>query len=526
MPKTIIVSKEEARAKITSAINKVADVVGSTLGSHGRNVLIDRGEYRVPKVTNDGVTIARSIHLQDDAEAVVARFFIDVCKKSNDKVGDGTTTAAVLAQAIYAEGIEEFGAFGEGNPMEYRRKLMAECALVIQKLKDMAQPVDINDVEMLARVAAVSMENEDHGKTIAEIVSKVGVDGYVTVDDTYGYEVETNMIPGMQFYGTYAAPFMVTDPGRKEATLPNARILITNHDIEDPTAVGELIRDLLGKGIRTLVIVAPKFKEMALNAFAYALTKKDETKRMYILAVKAPSLTEEQFEDIAVYTKGQFFKKSMKLKNAAEADLGFVEKIVVDKDYTVLFGGKGKEVDANDKTAVSEVTKRVATLQEQLAAETNPTFKVILGKRIGSLSQGVAQIKVGATTDADKNYLKDKFEDAVHATQAAAEEGIVPGGGLALKTISEALTKEFGDKSVLAKALLAPYERIQKNAGGTLEIPENIVDPVKVTRYAVEHACSVAGILLTADHIVADKKDDPKEVLRNMVNGMDDGDDD
>jgi len=490
---TDIKTGKEARDALRAGVNKVADVVRSTLGPSGRNVVIWR-KNKKPQVTNDGVRIAQSIKLKDPTERLAADILVEAATRTNDIVGDGTTTSTVVAQRIINDGFDKVDSGASlvkstKNVMDVYREIEAAEREVVEELRKVAKPVKTR--EDIEKVAIASVENLPIGKAIAEMIEKVGKDGFITVEEGFSLETETDVISGMQFHGTYAAPFMVTNE-KKEAVFANASILVTNHEIDRPMALESLAAHLVQAKKRELVIFASKFSKEAVASF-YATSQAG----FHILAVKTPSLTEEQLEDVAVYVGAKFIDKTkdMELESVMPTDLGLAEKIIVNHDDTAIIGGKGE---------ARAVEERVALLKDHLKVEKHDVFKKKINQRIGSLSGGIGVIRVGALTEVERGYLKHKIEDAVNATKAALEEGVVKGGGVAFKEIADKLP----DGHILKNALKAPYEQIQENAGGSLKVGPNVLDPVKVTRTALENACSVAKTLLTTECAIAEKDDE------------------
>lgn len=516
-----IVSGEEARAKIRSAVDTVANVVRATLGPAGRNVLLLK-HGRKTRVINDGVTAAEeTLPLKDPAENAVARGLVEVSRRTNDVAGDGTTTAMTLAQKIVHAGMRRLESGSSilaapENVMELRREINEQKEKVIAALKEMATPIETQ--EQTRQVATASMEDPEMGRTIADMLQQVGKDGFVTVEEGFKTETETEVTKGLRFHGTYIAPFMATNE-RKEAIVNEWPILVTNFEIEDPQALGP-IAALLVKGDkaadipprRNVIVIASKWGKTlpaSLWATLNLVDKEGNPRGFSVLAIKAPSLTEDMLEDVATYVGAKFFdkKKDMKLKDLTLEDFGKADKVIVTMDDVVMLGGAGDQ---------DEIDKRVEKLRAQHETEKTDLFKKKLERRIATLAGGIGIIRVGAHTEVERGYLKMKIEDAVNATKAALEEGVVPGGGLALKAIAKTLPKD----SILAEALNAPYEQIKENAGGgeDYEVPENVLDPVKVTRTAVEMACEVSSMLLTTEAIIVEAEDDVSK-LREILTG-------
>lgn len=489
-PSKLIFIGNDALEKIQKGIRLVGDVVQTTLGPRGKNSLLSR-DWRIPDITNDGVTIARSIVVDDEAENIAIQAFVDVARRTNEEAGDGTTTSIVLARAILEKGWSQMdsGALMSSghNPMEMKREIQKEKKFVLEELKKVTTKAD--KLERLKLVATASVEDTEIGEVIANIVYKIGKDGFIGVEEGFNHMIETEVIEGMKFHGTYSAPFMMTND-RKEAVHEKADILLTNFEFDNPLLLKKITETVAKAGKKSLIIFGHKFSKGVLIEMAKA-----KKAGFHFLAIKIPSLLTEEYEDIAVFTKAKFFNKDLgdRVDRAILSDLGYAEKVAINSDDTFIMGGKGTK---------KEIDERIKTLREYKGTEEVDSQKKRMDMRIAAMTSGIGIIKVGARSDAERLYLKRKVEDAQYATKAALAEGTVKGGGLALK--------EIGDKmkeSILSEALKAPYEQIQSNAGGTLEIPDTVIDPVKVTRTAVENACSIASMLLTTETIVVEQRE-------------------
>lgn len=514
--KVIVKSGQQARAIIKSAVDKVGNVVRKTLGPAGRNVLVDRGDWKTPRITNDGVFIAKNYRIDDPAENLVARILVQAAEKTNEIAGDGTTTAIVIAQKIIKtvfDEIEESVVAVEDTDlelntgtslMEYKKQIYeaykkADTELVKQGKK-------IKSKEDLEKITLCSMENPEIASVIADVVMKVGAEGYVGVEEGYHGVIETDVVEGMQKRARLAETFMQTNRERKEMDVPNPRILVTSYNMEGIdrlVSITNLCNKLIKKEVRQLVVIAPKFDKTSI-VFAAKFLRQG----FRLFLVKAPTLNEkdgDELEDVAVYVGAKFFSevKGLELKNLTEDDLGKAKRVVVNSEgQMAIFQGAGTE----------DSKKRAEVLKEQSKLEKDAIWKKKIAQRIASLTSGIGVIRVGALTDVETGYLKLKVEDTINAAKAALEEGYVQGGGLALKQVAEKLPK-----NILTDALLAPYEQIQENAGGKLEIGENVIDPLKVTRTALSNACSVASILITSDSILVEKDVDIGEKLRETL---------
>lgn len=539
----IIQFSNDARERLHSGVNQVADAVKITLGPRGRNVVLGKS-YGTPTITNDGVSIAKDIELADPFENMGAEIIKEVASKTNDKAGDGTTTAVVLTQAIVNEGMKR-AAMGV-NAMGVRLGIEAAAASAVEELKKAAKPIKTK--AEIKQVATISAESEDIGEIIAETIEKVGKDGVVTVEESQSVGVESDVVEGMQFDKGYVSPYMITNADRMEAEYGDASILITDKKISSIQDVLPLLEKLAQSGKKEIVIIADDVDGEALATFVVNKLRG----AFSVLAVKAPGFGDrkkEMLEDIAVVTGAQVMseEKGIKLDAADLSMLGKANKVIATKDTTTIVGGKGKK---------ATIDARVVQLKKTLENTDAKYDKEKLTERIAKLAGGVAVIRVGAATETEMKYLKLKIEDAVNATKAAIEEGVVSGGGSALVRVAEALRKNppkvsvqsFADEfavgvEVLVKALEAPIKQLVANSGseeaaviiGKIKeggaaagydaradrmvddmLAAGIVDPVKVTRSGVEHAASAASILLTTEAAVADA---PKEE-KNDTAGM------
>lgn len=544
-----IVFGQDAHIALKKGVDTVANAVRVTLGPRGRNVALDKG-FGGPSVTNDGVSIAKEISLQDPFENMGAEVIKEVASKTNDKAGDGTTTAMVLTSAIITEGLKRT-AMG-ANAIMIRRGIEAAAQDAVAELHKMAKEVKTKDE--IRNVASISAESTELGKTIADTIGKVGKDGVVTVEESQAFGIESDVVEGLEFDRGYVSPYMVTNSERMEAEMKDAPILITDKKISSVQEVLPLLEKLAQSGKKDLVIIAEDVDGEALATFVVNRLRG----AFNVLAVKAPGYGDrkkEMLADIATVVDAEVVSEELgrKLEDAELGMLGRANRVVATKDSTVIVGGKGKKKD---------VEARVAQLRTQLANTDSKFDKEKIEERIAKLSGGVAVIRVGAATETEMKYLKDKIEDAVNATKAAIEEGIVPGGGAALVKVSAKLAKnkraegtdEFAiGYRILVDAFKAPLTQIVENTGredaavivrevaskgGSYGfdaasdehdarivdmLAEGIIDPVKVTRSGVEHAASAAAVLLTTEAAVADDpddKDDPAAAAAGMGGGM------
>lgn len=531
-----VIFDQEVRAALKRGVDTVANAVKVTIGPRGRNVALSKS-WGGPTITNDGVSIAKEIELADKFENMGAQIVKEVATKTNDKAGDGTTTAVVLLQAIVNEGLRRM-AMG-ANSMIVRRGIEAAAKDAVAELKKMAKPV--KGREEIKQVASISAESTELGEKIAEVVGKVGKDGVVTVEESQGTGIDTEYVEGMEFDKGFVSAYMITNAERMEAVAKDAPILVTDKKISAIKDILPLLEKLAQAGKRDLVIIADDVEGEALATFVV-----NRLKGVFnVLAVKAPGYGDrkkEQLQDIAITVGAKIVSEDtgFKLENTDVAMLGRAQRIVATKDATVIVGGKGKK---------AEIDARVAQLRKQIENSDSKFDKEKMEERLAKLTGGVAVIRVGAATETEMKYLKDKIEDAVNATKAAIAEGIVPGGGAALAKVGAKLhknvataMKSHGDEfatgyNILVGALAAPFKQIVFNTGsedasillqkvseggaqGWNAMSEElvdmyeagIIDPVKVTRSGVEHAASAAAVLLTTEAAVADipeeKKDD------------------
>lgn len=530
---------DEARKALERGVNILADTVKITLGPKGRNVVLERS-YGLPLITNDGVTIAKEIELSDPFENMGAQLIKEVSVKTNDIAGDGTTTAAVLAQAIIREGIKNFAA--GANPIILKKGIDKAVEVVSEKLKQISLP--INDSKSIAQVASISASNEYVGELIAQAIEKVGADGVVTIEESKTMQTELSVVEGMQFDRGYLSAYMVTNPEKMEAVLENVYILITDKKISAVSDILPVLELLVKTGEKLLIIADDVEGEalamLVLNKIRGAFTS---------VAVKAPSFGDKRkqmLEDIAILTGGTVITSELglELKNVTLNQLGRARQVVVSKDNTILVEGAGDPQMIKD---------RIWSIKNQLKNETSEYEKNQLSERLAKLAGGVAVIKVGAATEVEMKEKKLRIEDALSATKAATSEGVVAGGGVALlkatKEVKELVDKLEGDEktgaSIVLKALEEPIRQIAKNSGvdggvvvNTVLANENInfgydalrneyvdmikagiIDPTKVTRYALLNAASVASTLLTTEALVCDV-DDEKTSKKSVNESM------
>lgn len=529
---------EEARKKLEIGVNTLADAVKVTLGPRGRNVVLEKS-YGSPLITNDGVSIAKEIELEDPFENMGAQLIKEVATKANDVAGDGTTTATILAQAIVKEGLKMVSA--GANPMFIKKGIEKATKEVINHLKARAKKIESN--EEIAQVASISAGDEEIGKLIAQAMEKVGETGVITVEEAKSLETTLEVVEGMQFDKGYVSPYMVTDSERMVAELDNPFILITDKKISNMKDILPILEQTVQTS-RPMLIIADELEGEALTTLV--INKLRGT--LNVVAVKAPAFGDRRkamLEDIAILTGGEVIseEKGMRLEETSIPQLGSAKKVKVTKDATIIVDGMGE---------AGIIKGRVTAIKNQIAETTSDYDKEKLQERLAKLSGGVAVIKVGAATEIEMKDKKLRIEDALNATRAGVEEGIVSGGGTILVEIAKDMDsfKLEGEEGIgveiVKKALTAPLRQIAENAGVdgavVLEkvkdmpegygfnaasekyvnmIEEGILDPVKVTRSAIQNAASVSALILTTEVLVASKKE-PKQPEMNpgMMPGM------
>jgi len=516
----------QAREELRRGVDKLANAVKVTIGPRGRNVVIDK-KFGAPTITNDGVTIAKEIELESPYENMGAQMVKEVATKTSDVAGDGTTTATILAQAIIHEGLKNVTA--GANPMFLKRGIQKAVDAVVADLKKRSK--DINSREQIANVASISANNDrEIGTLIADAMEKVGKDGVITIEEAKGMETNLEVVEGMQFDRGYLSPYFVTDSERMESVLENCCILIHDKKIGSMKDLLPVLEKVVGLG-KPLLIIAEDVEGEALATLV--VNKLRGT--LQVCAVKAPGFGDRRkamLEDIATLTGGRVIsdETGFKLENTPLADLGTAKRVVIDKDNTTVIEGAGKD---------AEIKARVQQIRKQIEDTTSDYDREKLQERLAKLAGGVAVINVGAATEVEMKEKKARVEDALHATRAAVEEGIVPGGGVTLLRAAEAIKalslqgEEKLGAEIIYKALAEPARMIAHNAGvegsivverlrsekdpvgfnaASLEYEDmlkaGVVDPTKVTRSALQHAASIAALLLTTEAIVADKPEE------------------
>lgn len=529
----ILQYNDEARRSIYQGVIKLSDAVKVTLGPRGRNVVIDK-KFGSPTITKDGVTVAKEIELEDPFENMGAQLVKEVATKTNDVAGDGTTTATILAAAIYHESLKNVTA--GANPMSLKRGIDKAVEVAVKFTGDTAR--EIKDKKEIAQVAAISANNDmEIGELIAEAMDKVGKDGVITVEEAKSIETHLEVVEGMQFDRGYISPYMVTDPENMEAVLEDAFILINEKKISTMKDLLPILEKVAQAG-RPLLIIAEDVEGEALATIVVNTLRKV----IQCVAVKAPGFGDRRkamLEDIAILTKGQVISEDLglKLENTTMDMLGRAKKVIIDKENTTIIEGAGSQAD---------VQARIKVLKKQIEETTSDYDREKLQERLAKLAGGVAVINVGAATEIELKEKKARVEDALSATRAAVEEGIVPGGGLTLlyaqKAVAELEKKLDGDEKIgariVAKAMEEPMKMIAFNAGvegsvivekakqekqgigfnaATLEWEDltkaGIIDPAKVVRSALQNAASVAGMLATTEVLVTEKKEEEKAAM-------------
>ena len=520
----------DARSRLKRGVDQLAEAVKVTLGPKGRNVVIDK-KFGAPTVTKDGVTVAKEIELEDEIENMGAQMVKEVATKTSDIAGDGTTTATVLAQAIFREGLKSVTA--GANPMSLKRGIDTAVALVVEELKKISVPT--RGRKDIAQVGAISANGDKEiGDKIADAMDKVGKDGVITVEEAKGLETTLETVDGMQFDRGYLSPYLITDPEKMEVVLEDAYVLVHEKKIAVMKDLLPLLEKVVQSG-KPLLIIAEDVEGEALATLV--VNKLRGT--LKVCAVKAPGFGDRRKElltDIATLASSKVISEELgfKLENTALTDLGHFKRILVDKDNTTLIGGKGKQAD---------IQGRIAQIRAAIEKSTSDYDKEKLQERLAKLAGGVAVINVGAATETEMKEKKARVEDALHATRAAVEEGIVTGGGVALLSCQKVLDKFRGADedtetgvAIVRRSLEEPIRMIAQNAGaeGAIVVGKvkestkptygynaqtdeyedlvaaGVIDPTKVTRTALQNAASIAGLLLTTECVIVEKKEKDK----------------
>lgn len=525
-----IIYNEEARKALKNGVDKLADAVKVTLGPKGRNVVIEKS-YGAPTITKDGVSVAKEIELEDKIENIGAEMIKEVASKANDMAGDGTTTATVLAQAMIKEGLKLVSA--GISPIEIRLGIEKKVKAMVENLKKISKTIDTK--EELTQVASISANDKEIGKKIAEAMEKVGKNGVVTVEEGQSFGIEVEIVEGMQFDKGYISPYMITNSENMKAEFSDPLILVTDKKISSIQEILPLLEKVVQSGKKDIVIIAEEIEGEALTTFV--LNKLRGT--FNVLGIKAPGFGDRRkamLEDIAVLTGAKIISEELglKLENTELEDLGQARKVISSKDNTTIVDGKG-----DDK----KIKNRIDQINKEMELSDSNFDKEKLQERLAKLTGGVAVIKVGAATETEMKEKKDRIEDALNATRAAQEEGVVPGGGLALalagesfKSLNEKKSNEAG-VAIVNEAILEPIKQIAINAGkdGSLVlytimeehkkgntgigynaaidkfenmVEAGIIDPTKVVRCALENASSAAIMFLTIETVIVDKPED------------------
>ena len=530
MPAKDLLFNQDARASLRQGIDALSNAVKVTLGPRGRNVALDK-KWGPPTITHDGVTVAKEIELEDPFQNMGAQMVKVAATKTNDVVGDGTTTAVVLAQAMVHDGLRHLAA--GANPIQIKRGIDKATEAIVAELKNIAVPVKGHDD--IAQIATISANDKEIGTMLAEAMDKVGKDGVITIEEGKGLKIDIEYTEGMQFDRGYISPYFISNPDRMEAEVEEPRILITDKKISAVSDIVPLLETLVQGGNRSLVIIAEDVDGEALATLVVNKLRGI----LNVLAVKAPGFGDrrkEMLRDIAVLTGGQVISEELgkKVENVALTDLGRARRVVANKDNTTLVGGEGSD---------SDIDGRVNQIKAQIDETTSDYDREKLQERLAKLSGGVAVFKVGAATEVEMKHRKSRVEDALAATRAAIEEGIVPGGGSALLYASKGIDalNLSGDEAVGAaivrSAVTEPVRQLANNAGieaGVVVehvrarqsekganwgydvlsedyfdmIGQGIIDPAKVSRTALENAASVAGMILTSEAMITDVKED------------------
>ncbi len=537
MAAKIVKFEQEAREAILRGVNLLADAVTVTLGPKGRNVVLDKS-FGAPNVTKDGVTVAKEIELEDKFENMGAQMVKEVASKTSDVAGDGTTTATVLARAIFTEGLKMVSA--GHDPMSLKRGIEKAVVRIVDELKSLSKPT--KDQKEIAQVGTISANNDPAiGEMIAEAMSKVGKEGVITVEEAKSLDTNLDVVEGMQFDRGYLSPYFVTDPERMEATLEEAYILIHEKKISSMKDLLPVLEQVARAGKPLLVIA----EEVEGEALATLVVNKIRG-TLQVCSVKAPGFGDRRkamLEDIAILSGGRMIAEELgiKLENVTLKDLGRCKRITVDKDNTTLIDGAGKK---------SDIEGRIKQIRNQIEETTSDYDREKLQERLAKLVGGVAVIKVGAATEVEMKEKKARVEDAMHATRAAVEEGVVPGGGVALVRCQGVLDKVKVDDeerfgvNIIRRAIEEPLRHIAKNAGaeGSIVLDKvkngkgafgfnaaseeyedllkaGIIDPTKVVRTALQNAASVAGLMLTTEAMVAEKPREETPMPGGMPGG-------
>ena len=503
-----IKTKEQARELITSGVDKAADVVKLTMGPYGKNVMLHR-RNRKSEISNDGKKIIENIVLENEVENAALDHVKEAANQTATVAGDGTTSCAVLLQSIYHEGLKKlysnsrvFGKESTVSVMEVLNDIRNNLEKVLERLRKMAKPVKTS--EELVKIATTSVEDKEIGQAIGEMVFNLGEDCVLVIEESERSRIETESISGMRSFCGYGQEFQLAH-GKpiKRLRFKDTAVLLTNHEFKNAgefmNLVNKFIPTLSQNGFTSCVMFGGQFSMDILKLII------DNSAKFPILPIKSRYLSVYEFEDIALFTGARFIDvdRMMKLEELKSEDFGSAKEIFSEPYHTAILGGVGSK---------EAIAVRVSELKTAIADAEGKSEKERLEKRLAGLAGGYGFVRVGAKTDTEKGYIYDKVEDCIRAAKCALKEGVVKGGGLALKEIAEKMPK-----NILTESLKAPYNQIQENAGRTFEVPDDVIDPAKVVRVALENACSAAGVLLTTDAAIVERNDEI-EVLRKLIN--------
>jgi len=490
----------QVRERILAGITKMNEIVSLTLGPAGLSVIIERGAGE-PLIVDDGRRAAEAIKLDDPIEQLAVRTCYSVTRKTDEMVGDGTSTSMVLTHAIVKEVFDEYPGYGgRGNVMKIDADIQTAKDMILEELDALAKPIKTE--KELIDVATVAAGDPELGKTIGSMYHKLGKDGHLTLEfNLLSNKIETEIVKGYRFMGAYAAKWMRTSELRQISNLDDIDVLVVNQKLTDPAQIQTAASLIINSGKDRMVIIAPKFSPSIIKTILANVSKRNP---FIILAIRAPGRSDEVYKDIATFTGGRYFSLQDDLGTLVKEDFGHVDNIEATDDTTILTGGAGKDVD---------VKKRIKEVKADEKMQKLHQFKNERNERVSALGEGVGVIKIGAPTDEARNWLKHKIEDAKYATKVAFKEGVVPGGGLTLKKISEKLPED----NVLKGPLLAPYNTLVANSGGKFTVAKNVIDPVMVVKAGLENACSAASKIIRIGAAIASK---PADSLVEELGGL------
>lgn len=501
--------ENEVREKVFSGVDKMNDLVSKTLGPNGRSVLIERGRGE-PLIVDDGRRTAENIKLDDPVEQLAVRVLYGVTRKTDERVGDGTTTSMVLAHALLKDITETRISYGgiagpSANVGDVDREIHRAKEEVIEKLNSISKPVKTE--KQLQNIATLASGDPHIGELVGSMYKKLGKNGHITIEfNLLSSEIETEVAPGLRFTASYADAFMITDRDSRESVFKDIHVLVVNRKDLTPQMVKPAARAVQNAGKTGMIIIAPKFSVDFLESIYKTAVKGN----FNVLCVRAPSLHSEHYKDIAIWTGGKMFSEKDELENISMQDFGYVEKIEVGEDECQLVEGAG---------AKEAVRRRIEEVKKEAELQKIHQFKQQRYERASALDRGVGVIKIGAPTDEERNWLKYKIEDAKHATKLAFQQGAVPGGGTTFKKIAD----ELDDKHIMKKALYAPYNKLKENAAGEFSVEDDVVDPVGVEIAALENACSAVSKLMRIGGAIAFvPRSDVNEAFKKLMGEMSD----